>query len=345
MKYIGDPNLLMDISYEMCKLINDNDIVIAAIGEGLPFACIISQIKKVPLILVKNKNKNKIFENKNKIVLIIKSKKKISNILDIIKSKKYNIKLLLLDEILEKIFEKFNKNKIRSEIQLNNNLIIKLMAIIKQKKSNLIVSLDLENPEILLDKLNLLSEHICGVKLHIDIINFSTYDKNSFITNLKILSRDKNFLIIEDRKYADIPYISLQQYNNIAYADIITIHGICGESLIEELNKKDIGILLIHQLSTKNNLIDRIYSNKVRDIGLKYNNIVGFISQEKVLSNYLTFSPAINLDTNSDTMGQQYKSINSRSDIFIVGRGIYEKDNIVETAKKYKELCFHHWIY
>ena len=36
--------------------------------------------------------------------------------------------------------------------------------------------------------------------------------------------------------------------------------------LIDELNKVGIGLLLIHQLSVEGNLVDNIYSNKVKDM-------------------------------------------------------------------------------
>jgi len=151
-------------------------------------------------------------------------------------------------------------------------------------------------------------------------------------------------LVVEDRKMADIPYICLKQLDQIEkYADIVTVHGISGESLIRELSKRKVGLLPIHTLSVSDNLIDRIYSNKVIDICKGYNSIVGFVSQEKI-KNYLTFSPGIKFIEGVDGMGQKYTSVsNSVADVFIVGRGIYESDDLKKTVSEYKEACFKNW--
>jgi hypothetical protein len=112
------------------------------------------------------------------------------------------------------------------------------------------------------------------------------------------------------------------------------------------LNKTNIGLLLIHQLSVENNLIDSTYSNKVTDMALKFDNVVGFISQEKVLNEFLTFTPRINLSTNIDNKGQTYRSIDQcQSDIFIVGRGIYESNDMIGSVINYKMSSYNQWIH
>lgn len=364
---ISYPKLVSDISYELSKLITDDEVCIAGVPMGgIIYTSIISQIKNLPMVLIRDEKKNygtlqqiegNTF-NKDLVLIedVITTGMSVINTLEILKSNNINVKqiLCILDResggvqkisemgynitSLFKMSDILNEEKSSNIIKITNSITQKLIEIIKLKHSNLIVSLDIINEDELLNKLELIGEHICAVKIHYDIISNLSIEFSNKINNLK---RNKNFVIIEDRKFADIPYISLKQLENLKqFADIITVHGICGEKLIEELNKTDIGILLIHQLSIENNLIDNIYSNKVKDMANKFNNVVGFISQKKVLNDYLTFTPGINLNTKTDGMGQTYKNISNHADIFIVGRGIYESNNIIESAIMYKELCF-----
>ena len=78
-----------------------------------------------------------------------------------------------------------------------------------------------------------ISDYICAVKLHIDI--FQNLNLNEFVQRINKLKTDKKFLVIEDKKFSDIPPIAqLQLVNVLSYADIVTVHGICGEKLIEQ---------------------------------------------------------------------------------------------------------------
>jgi len=206
--------------------------------------------------------------------------------------------------------------------------------------------LDLVSTSSVLRILSTIGDHICAVKLHFDIFDITGVEQVEFGFTIKNIAREKNFLVIEDRKYADIPFISVKQYKIIKpYADIVTVHGICGMELINEFDKLGVGLLLVHKLSVNGNLIDNTYSNKVKDIGLGCKNIVGFVSQECVLPEYLTFTPGINLTVKGDGMGQSYKTMEEKtsSDVFIVGRGIYESADILKTTKMYQEMCYKNW--
>jgi orotidine-5'-phosphate decarboxylase len=72
---------------------------------------------------------------------------------------------------------------------------------------------------------------------------------------------------------------------------------------------------------------------------------VGFISQEKI-PDYLTLTPGIHLSVKTDNKGQTYKNFDQvDSDIYIVGRGIYESNNILKTIIQYKMASYCHWKY
>ena len=179
--------------------------------------------------------------------------------------------------------------------------------------------------------MEIVGPHVCAIKVHGDI-----YDKID-VDKINELKHKYNFLVIEDRKFSDIAYICLKQLKICQrYADIVTVHGICGELMVQELGKH-IGILLVHSMSVQNNLIDYTYMNKVLD--MKCDNLVGFVSQQKI-PNYLTFTPGINTVYGTDHQGQSYRTIsNCDADIFIIGRGIYE-GNALENVIMYKTLCW-----
>lgn len=359
------PKLVSDISYMLSKLIHENDVCIAGVPlGGIPYAVIVSQTTGLPMVLIREEKKNygmcqQIEGNTfgREMILVedvITTGASVINTLQIVESNNIKIRkiICILDreaggvqtlrnmgytvDCLYTMSDILNHTSQPQKIKITNNITNLLINIINEKETNLVVSLDIENENDFFDKLELIGNHICAVKIHYDIISNPS---PSFAERLNFLKMKHKFLVIEDRKLADIPFISLKQLNFVRqFADIVTVHGICGETLISEINKLGIGILLIHQLSVKNNLIDNIYSNKVKDMASKFDNVVGFISQEIVSHEYLTFTPGINLLTSTDTMGQTYRNIDAcHSNIFIVGRGIYESADIVNSVMTYKK--------
>lgn len=373
-KIMSYPDLMADVSLELSKLIPERDVVVAGVPMGaISYASNISQILNIPMIMIRESRKEhglqKLIEGDhfNREVILVEDVittgtsilntiknveseglkvRKVIAILDrnsggvqLIKEKGYPIQTLFtMDEIM-------NHTPTKPDFIVKNTITKKLIELIETKKTNLIVSLDLDSPTKILNILGKIGDHICAVKLHFDLMDFTIFPQIDFGFLLKHMADDKKFLIIEDRKYADIPFISLKQHEPIkSYCDFVTVHGICGEDLINEFNKQNVGVLLVHRMSTKDNLIDNTYSNKIKNIGLKYDNVVGFVSQGKVAPGYLTFTPGINLAIITDQMGQKYNTVdNVDTDIFIVGRGIYESENILETTILYKETCFKKW--
>jgi len=113
--------------------------------------------------------------------------------------------------------------------------------------------------------------------------------------------------------------------------------------MMRALDDLAIGLLPIHSLSTSDNLIDTTYSCKVLQMAKECKNVVGFITQEHVSDGYLNFSPGVNINDSGDSLGQSYRTPEvmkeNGTDIFIVGRGIYNSDDIVEAAKTYRDRC------
>lgn len=125
-----------------------------------------------------------------------------------------------------------------------NTVAKQLFNIMVTKKTNLCLSVDLTNTSSILDLLEKVGEHVCLVKTHVDIIEDFTSD---FISRLKNLAKRFDFLILEDRKYADIGNtVSLQYvkglYKIAEWADCVTVHSLPGEGILKAINGSNNGI-------------------------------------------------------------------------------------------------------
>lgn len=366
---VSHPVLLADISFELSLRVPGGErLMVAGVPlGGLPYACMVSQIAKIPMILVRDAKKEhglgKTVEGSysvgDRVVLIEDVVTTGGGVLDAISIlEREGLKVVKVIAIVDRGgLKNIEENGYPSLALFNTADFVSvpptrkidqantkiLMNIISTKQTNLVVSLDLRSHHEILAMLSIIGPYICAVKLHFDIIKFEDTDQRTdFSILLSILAMEKRFLIIEDRKFSDIPSISLEQYNT-SIADMVTVHGICGEELVEKFTNKGIGVLLIHGLSVKGNLIDSIYAAKVRAMGVKYS-VMGFIGQGPVHPNFLTFTPGISLDVTTDHKGQSYRHPDEvDSDIFIVGRGIYESDNVEKAAIRYRDACFKKW--
>lgn len=343
------PTMMTDICYELSKLvINDCEVCIAGVPMGaIPFATMVSYIKSLPMMLVRAEKKEygmeqQIEHNNNKNVILIEdvitSGQSVMGVIDILKQ--HGINVVQIITILDReaggvamlkqlgyqvdcLFELSDFNQIIiPQTMKSNPLIDKLLNIKHEKQSSIIASLDCDN---VYEVMEMVGPYVCAVKLHGDI--FETLD----IAKINELKHKYNFLVIEDRKFSDIPYICLKQLKLIKrYADIVTVHGICGELLIKTLSD-EIGVIVVCNMSLKDNLMDRVYQNKVLDFDII--NLVGYVSQYKI-DNYLTFTPGIHVDKQNDDLNQQYNLPSNECDFHIVGRGLYEGD-IMTNIKKY----------
>lgn len=139
--------------------------------------------------------------------------------------------------------------------KLAKNAIAKqLFNIMATKQTNLCLSVDLTSTTKILDLLEKVGEHVCLVKTHADIIEDYTDD---FIQRIKKLAERFNFLILEDRKYADIGHtVSLQYSKGVhrvgEWADCVTAHSLPGEGILKALNTSNgvnHGVFLLAEMS------------------------------------------------------------------------------------------------
>ncbi len=218
----------------------------------------------------------------------------------------------------------------------------KLLKLALEKKSNLIASADVTSTAELLALADAVGPHIVALKTHIDIIKDFNTDKT--ILPLIDLAKKHNFLLMEDRKFADIGNTQKLQFAEGIYkisnwADMITSHLIAGSQALDCFS--NIGVIGILGMSCKGTLTDVHYQNEALKIIETHPNIMGCVAQHQVSDNILLFTPGVNLETTNDNKGQQYNTPeyvfnNLHTDFIIVGRGIYQSENPEIAAITYK---------
>lgn len=234
----------------------------------------------------------------------------------------------------------------------------RLLKLMDKKKSNLCLALDVTSKKQLLYLADLLGPEICILKVHIDIIQ--DFDQD-LITQLLALSKKHEFLIFEDRKFADIGNTVKSQYSGGLYkisewADITNSHIVSGAPSIAALRDvglaKGRGLLLIGQMSSADAKNDTMEASAI-DIAKKYPDfVIGFISQEKLIKDdnrFIYCTPGVSLDKKGDKTGQQYNTpqlvIEKKgSDVIIVGRGITDASNPLSVAREYRKEGWNAYI-
>ncbi|KAK1230110.1 orotidine 5'-phosphate decarboxylase [Marasmius sp. AFHP31] len=238
-----------------------------------------------------------------------------------------------------------------------------LLETMERKQSNLAVSVDVTKSSDFLSIIDAV-----GPYTHIDILE--DFD-SSIIEKLQELSKKHDFVIFEDRKFADIGNTVALQYSSGVYriaswSHITNAHPVPGPSIVAGLASVGLplgrGLLLLAEMSTKGALTVGSYTEEaVRMARDNRDFVIGFIAQRRMEEvgvtttgedsqsedDFLILSPGVGLDVKGDGMGQQYRTprevvLESGCDVIIVGRGVYGKDPsatdaIRAQAIRYKE--------
>ncbi|KAK6455745.1 orotidine-5'-phosphate decarboxylase [Scheffersomyces xylosifermentans] len=241
----------------------------------------------------------------------------------------------------------------------------RLFRLMDEKKTNLCASVDVKTTAEFLTLIDRLGPYICLVKTHIDIIDDFTYEGT--ITPLLSLAKKHNFMIFEDRKFADIGNTVKSQYAGGVYkiaqwSDITNAHGVTGAGIVQglkeaaqETTKEPRGLLMLAELSSKGSIAHGKYTEETVDIAKTDKEfVIGFIAQRDMGGedegfDWIVMTPGVGLDDKGDGLGQQYRTVSevvsTGTDIIIVGRGLFGKgrDPDVE-GKRYRDAGWNAYL-
>ncbi|KAJ3062893.1 orotidine 5'-phosphate decarboxylase [Quaeritorhiza haematococci] len=253
----------------------------------------------------------------------------------------------------------------RAHKYFSNPTMNRLLELMDRKKTNLAVAADVVKKDQLLQLADALGPHICVFKTHIDIVLDFDMD---LVDKLVALAKKHDFLIFEDRKFADIGNTVKYQYGSGIYrisswADITNAHPIPGDGIVRGL--KEVGLplgralLLLAEMSSAGSLAKGSYTDEAYRMACRHRDFVtGFIGQRRLSGNgeqgevhdFVYMTPGVQLSVSGDALGQQYRTprqvvLESGCDVIIVGRGIYggkdgalaEREVMVQRALEYKD--------
>ncbi|XP_062463022.1 uridine 5'-monophosphate synthase [Pezoporus occidentalis] len=234
----------------------------------------------------------------------------------------------------------------------------RLLALMGKKQTNLCLSADVTSSKELLQLAATLGPSICILKTHIDILNDYTQE---VVKELRTLADQHEFLIFEDRKFADIGNTVKHQYEGgvfriASWSDIINAHVVPGSGVVKGLKEVGLplqrGCLLIAEMSSRGSLITAEYTKAAVQMAEDNSDFVfGFISTSRVSNKpeFLHLTPGVQLQTGGDNLGQKYLSpkevIGEKgSDVIIVGRGILSASDRLQEAEKYRKAAWESYL-
>ncbi|KAM9582909.1 uridine 5'-monophosphate synthase isoform 2-T2 [Trichechus inunguis] len=216
----------------------------------------------------------------------------------------------------------------RAELPRIHTVASKLLRLMQKKETNLCLSADVSEASELLQLADALGPSICMLKTHVDTLNDFTLD---VMKELTTLAKRHEFLIFEDRKFADIGNTVKRQYEGgvfkiASWADLVNAHVVPGPGVVKGLRE-------------------------VRMAKEHSEFVVGFISGSRVSMEpeFLHLTPGVQLEAGGDNLGQQYNSPQEvigkqGSDIIIVGRGILTAPNRLEAAELYRKAAWEAYL-
>ncbi|CAE6521130.1 unnamed protein product [Rhizoctonia solani] len=231
-----------------------------------------------------------------------------------------------------------------------------LLETMSRKKTNLCISVDVTTKASLLRIVD-----AAGPSTHIDIVE--DFDQD-LVDRLQQLSKKHDFLIFEDRKFADIGNTVTLQYSRgvhriSSWSHITNAHIVPGPGVISGLARAGQplgrGLLLLAEMSSAGALTTGEYTKTaVRLANENSDFVIGYIamSRQGVQSDsekdFLILTPGVGLDTKGDGLGQQYRTpreviFDSGCDVIIVGRGIYgngegnDNESIRKDSERYRK--------
>ena len=335
---ISYPKLMKEVGDKIYNLLDKEcDLLCGVPMGGLPICSYVSTTYEIPMIMIRDVVKEhgtgkKIegnYNKKNKCIIIedvITTGGSVNKIIELLKDKVDILGVIVIFDRQEGYNCSVPVKSVMCKTDITRE---KLSKLIIQKKSRLCFSADLDDKNKLIHILQNIGDKIVICKIHYDFYD----DKDQELKNKLIeLSLEKDFLLMEDRKFVDISYTVQKQYRKYSkWIDLVTVMGNVNSDVIGKLA----GVILIGNMS--NNTYD--YIENVKDIVNKYpERLVGIVTQYRInLNGLINMTPGINKIKCSEE-DQNYRPISDvDTDIVIVGRGIYNSDDYISSAETYRK--------
>lgn len=334
---ISYPNLMKEIGDKMYKLIGEECNLLCGVPMGgLPICSYISTKYDIPMIMVRDvvkdygtsKQIEGNYNKKNKCVIIedvITTGGSVNKVIELLKDK---VDIVGVVVILDRQ-ESFECSvPVKSVLCKTDIIKYKLTDLMKKKESQLCFSADLDDKQRLIQILKDIGDKIVICKIHYD---FYEDDNKELKDQLIELSIEKDFLLMEDRKFVDISYTVEKQYRKYSkWIDLVTVMGNVNSEVVSKLS----GVVLVGNMS--NNKYD--YIDTTMEIAKEYpERIVGVVTQYRIdFNGLINMTPGINKE-NTKVGDQNYRTVKEvDTDIVIVGRGIYNSDDYKSSADLYR---------
>jgi len=215
----------------------------------------------------------------------------------------------------------------------------------ERKQSNLCLGIDVTIKADLLRIVDAVGPQLCLLKTHMDIVEDFDHD---LIVQMQALSEKHDFLIFEDRKFADIGNTVTLQYSRgvhkiSSWAHITNAHAVPGPGIVAGLKSVGLplgrGLLLLAEMSSAGNLATGEYTATALEMARANKDfVIGFIAMGRIEERYpaplprpltqatdrgvlvlehslspdpedwLVLTPGVGLDVGGDGLGQQYRT-------------------------------------
>jgi len=212
-----------------------------------------------------------------------------------------------------------------------------LKQIVKKKKSLLVIALDTSWNECK-RLISILSPYACAFKFHYDLLS---KDPTFNPKTLMKMAETHEFLVIRDRKCADVAKINKELIGSGETQHITIVHALPGVTSFPPGP-----LIVILEMSTTDSMFTPSYMKGVMKRTSNLPNVLGYVSQYKWWSTHrLCFTPGIDITPRIESgNAQRYSSPEAKRshgcDLFIVGSAIVQSRDPLSQAKKYHKATW-----